>query len=192
MWIFKQINADSIRISFRFIFCCYCSLAFPVLFLLLLLYLWSIRKWQLLLCDTLECATCSKGAVWQGMGKGGGGREGSCVDFKYHRRRHMCEQQQKQRRRGSLGMRVSRLSLPLSPIVHTSLPPPARCSVVFLTQIALKIPCTLLSFAIFNGNCTILFSIFFCLSLNPKKKKSIRNEKNLPGVQFTHNLCPKT
>lgn len=178
MWIFKQINADSIRISLLFFFllllqccfsCCYCCC---------------------FICGAFGSGNCcyATRSNAQHVQREQYGRararewEGSCVDFEYQQRqrrrrlRHMCVCNNKSSRDAAAQACVSivcLLPLPASP----SLAPLPRYSVVFLTQIALKIPCTLLSFAIFNGNCTILFSIFFCLWLEIREKKEEKQEK---------------
>lgn len=117
MWIFKQINADSIRISLllSLFFCCCCSVAFPVVIVVALFAEHS--EVAIVVMRHARMRNMLKGSSMVGHGHGhgrgaalisnisngdGDGDIDTCV----------CVQQQKQQRCSSLGMRVSRLSPP--------------------------------------------------------------------------------
>lgn len=113
MWIFKQINADSIRISLllSLFFCCCCSVAFPVVIVVALFAEHSEVAIVVMRHARMRNMLKGSSMVGHGHGRGaalisnisnGDGDSDTCV----------CVQQQKQQRCNSLGMRVNRLSPP--------------------------------------------------------------------------------
>lgn len=176
-WIFKQINADSIRISL--FFCCCCT-----------------RRCFCCCC----CCCCICGAFGSGnccyatrsnaqhaereLHGAAGKRERGIRWFQIsatETETHVWNNSNNNNADAAMPMWLrhacptsgSRL---LQPCPNRALSPPLP--VVFLTQIALKIPCTLLSLAIFNGNCTTLFPIFFSsLFFCPKQREKEKPKK---------------